>query len=155
MPLDDKRIVIRGFVTLHVPCRYSYLRIVRQSVMDLSARAGLTEFKAAQLEMAVDEACTNIMEHGYGGETTQESEPQHPGLRVNLIQGSDRVVVEILDHGKGFNFDEQQVVDPATYVEKESLRGLGMYIIKRFVDDATYESTPRAGNLLRLTKMIR
>ncbi|MFH0953410.1 MAG: ATP-binding protein [Verrucomicrobiota bacterium] len=154
MPLDDKKMVIRGFVTLHVPCRYSYLRIVRQSVMDLSARAGLTEFKAAQVEMAVDEACANIIEHGYGGETTVEDEPRHPGLRVNLIQGSDRVIVEILDHGKGFDFNEQQIVDPKTYVEKESQRGLGMYVIKRFVDDASYEPSTRAGNLLRLTKTI-
>lgn len=154
MPLDDKKMVIRGFVTLHVPCRYSYLRIVRQSVMDLAARAGLTEFKAAQLEMAVDESCANIIEHGYGGETSQENEPKHPGLRVNLIQGSDRVVVEILDHGKGFGFEEQQVIDPKQYVDQESQRGLGMYIIKRFVDDATYEASTRAGNLLRLTKLI-
>lgn len=154
MALDNSKMVMRGFVTLHVPCRYSYLRIIRQSVMDLCARAGLSEFKAAQVEMAVDEACANIIEHSYGGETTAENEPRHPGMRINLIQGGDRIVVELLDHGKGFEFDNQQVIEPDQYMEQQNQRGLGMFIIRRFVDDATYEQGTRSGNVLRLTKLI-
>lgn len=144
-----------GYVTLHVPCRYSYLRVVRQAVLDLCARAGMSEFKAAQLEMAVDESCSNIIEHGYGGEVDFEGDPRHPGLRLNLIQYTDRVVVEILDRGKAFDFDQQEVVEPTEYLEGERERGLGMYIIKRFVDKAEYEPNTEAGNCLRLTKMLR
>ena len=154
MPIDNTKMVVRGFVTLHVPCRYSYLRIIRQSILDLCARAGLSELKAAQMEMAVDEACANIIEHSYGGETSPENEPKHPGIRINLIQGSDRVVVELLDHGEGFEFDAQQVIEPDQYMQQENQRGLGMFIIKRFVDDATYERGTRLGNVLRLTKLI-
>ena len=58
----NNNLAIEGFVTLHLPCRYSYLRMIRQSVLDISARAGLSEFKTAQLEMAVDEACANVIE---------------------------------------------------------------------------------------------
>jgi len=155
MPLDAKDLVIRSSVTVHVPCRYMYLRTIRQSVMDLCARAGLSEFKAAQVEMAVDEACANIIEHSYGGETDDKAEPRHPGLRLNLIQCSDRVIVEILDRGKGFDFNQQQIIAPDEYVERQNERGLGMYIIKQFVDDVTYEHNTPAGNCLRLTKKIR
>lgn len=146
---------IRGYVTLHVPCRYSYLRVIRQAVLDLCARAGMTEFRSAQLEMAVDEACSNIIEHGYAGEPDTETEPRHPGLRLNLIQRGDRVIVEMLDRCKGFDFDEQQVVEPEQYLEDERERGLGMFIIKRFVDEAEYQPGTEAGNCLRLTKRIR
>ncbi len=146
--------VVRGYVTLHVPCRYSYLRIIRQSVMDLCARAGLTEFKAAQMEMAVDEACANIIEHSYGGETNDEKEPRHPGIRVNLMHCTDRIVVEMLDRGKGFAFEQQQTIEPQQYVESQNQRGLGMFIIRSFVDDVAYETGTRAGNCLRLTKML-
>lgn len=146
---------IRGYVTLHVPCRYSYLRVIRQAVLDLCARAGMTEFRSAQLEMAVDESCSNIIEHGYSGESDADIEPRHPGLRLNLIQHSDRVVVEILDHGKAFDFNERKVVDPDQYLEDERERGLGIYIIKRFVDEAEYEPGTEAGNCMRLTKRIR
>lgn len=145
---------VRGYVTLHVPCRYSYLRVIRQAVLDLCARAGMSEFRAAQLEMAVDESCSNIIEHGYEGEADIEMEPRHPGLRLNLIQYGDRLVIEILDRGKAFNFKDQQVVDPEQYLEDERDRGLGMYIIKRFVDDAEYTPGTEAGNCLRLTKRL-
>jgi len=154
MSAPDKNLSIEGFVTLHLPCRYSYLRMIRKSVIDMSARAGLSEFKAAQLEMAVDEACANVIEHSYGGEASAAGNPNHPGLRINLMQCKDRIVVEIFDRGAGFDFDAHRVVEPDQYLESERQRGLGMYIIRRFVDDVTYERATSSGNCLRLTKLI-
>jgi len=155
MSPDDSNLIVRGYVTLHVPCRYSYLRIIRQSVIDLCARSGMSEFGAAQMEMACDEACANIIEHSYGGETPDEDEKTHPGIRVNLMQCSDRIIVEIVDKGQGFNFEEKEVIEPKKYVESQNQRGLGLYIIKSFVDEVTYEPQTRSGNRLRLTKMLR
>ena len=154
MTNTDKNLAIDGFVTLHLPCRYSYLRMIRQSVMDMSARSGLSEFKASQLEMAVDEACANVIEHSYGGEAAVQSNPNHPGLRINLMQCRDRIVVEVFDRGRGFDFDAHAVIDPDRYLQDARQRGLGMYIIKRFVDDVTYERGTSSGNCLRLTKLI-
>ncbi len=148
----EKNLAIEGFVTLHLPCRYSYLRMIRQSVLDISARAGLSEFKTAQLEMAVDEACANVIEHSYGGEANASANPNHPGLRLNLMQCKDRIVVEIFDRGAGFDFDTQRSVEPEEYVQAQRNRGLGMFIIRKFVDDVTYERATSSGNCLRLTK---
>jgi serine/threonine-protein kinase RsbW len=150
----DSHLSVEGFVTLHLPCRFSYLRMIRQSVTDVSARAGLSEFQTAQLEMAVDEACANVIEHSYGGESGAVSNPEHPGLRINLMQCRDRVVVEIFDRGAGFEFDAQRVVPPDEYLDHQRQRGLGMYIIQRFVDDVQYERGTSSGNCLRLTKML-
>ncbi len=154
MTTPDKNLAIEGFVTLHLPCRFSYLRMIRQSVVDMSARVGLTEFKAAQLEMAVDEACANVIEHSYGGESSAQGNPNHPGLRINLMQCRDRLVVEIFDRGRGFDFESHEVIEPDSYVQEDRRRGLGMFIIKRFVDDVTYERGTSSGNCLRLTKLI-
>ena len=154
MTTPDKNLAIDGFVTLHLPCRFSYLRMIRQSVVDMSARAGLTEFKAAQLEMAVDEACANVIEHSYGGESSAQGNPNHPGLRINLMQCRDRLVVEIFDRGRGFDFEGHSVIEPDSYVQEDRRRGLGMFIIKRFVDDVTYERGTSSGNCLRLTKKL-
>jgi serine/threonine-protein kinase RsbW len=150
----NSNLAIEGFVTLHLPCRYSYLRMIRQSVTDMSARAGLSEFQAAQLEMAVDEACANVIEHSYGGEAGAANDPDHPGLRINLMQCKDRVVVEIFDRGAGFEFDRQPVIPPEEYVDRERQRGLGMFIIQKFVDDVRYERDAESGNCLRLTKLL-
>lgn len=150
----DRDLAIEGFVTLHLPCRFSYLRMIRQSVTDMSARAGLTEFQAAQLEMAVDEACANVIEHSYGGEAGAANNPDHPGLRINLMQCKDRVVVEIFDRGAGFDFETHKDIPPDEYLDAQRQRGLGMFIIRKFVDDVQYERGTSAGNCLRLTKML-
>ncbi len=149
----ESNLAIEGFVTLQLPCRYSYLRMIRQSVTDISARSGLTEFQTAQLEMAVDEACANVIEHSYGGERGA-SRPDHPGLRINLMQCRDRVVVEIYDRGAGFDVDKQRPISPDEYVAAQRERGLGLYIIQKFVDDLQYERGGSAGNCLRLTKRL-
>ena len=143
---------VDGFVTLHVPCQMAYLRIVRQSILDMCVRVGLSEFKSAQLEMAVDEASSNIIEHSYGFGSEQPDANKTMGLRVNLIQHKDRIEVELYDHGKGFDFHGHSEVDPDSYVEAERERGLGMYIINRFVDDVQYEHNTPSGNCLRLIK---
>ena len=154
MTASQKNNEAEGSVTIHTPSRYSYLRMIRQAVTDLARRSGLTDFKASQLEMAVDEACTNIIEHSYGGEAGSLESPAHPGLRVNLMNGGDRIVVEIVDRGAGFDFNGQPGVTPDAYLDEGRNRGLGMYIIRRFVDDITYERGTPAGNVLRLTKLI-
>lgn len=152
--VNEDELGIEGFVTLHLPCRYSYLRMIRQSVLDMSARAGMSEFKAAQLEMAVDEACANVIEHSYGGEAANLNNPNHPGLRINLMQCNDKIVIEVFDRGKGFDFDDQNVVKPDEYLDEGRQRGLGMFIIQKFVDDVTYERGTSSGNCLRVTKRL-
>jgi serine/threonine-protein kinase RsbW len=143
-----------GFVTLHIPSRYGYLRIVRQSIMDTAIRAGLTEFDAAQLEMAVDESCANIIEHSYGGEARPDAGAKDAGIHINLIQQKNCVVVEIFDYGKGFDFENYQFMKPDQYLDGEHDRGLGMYIIHKFVDELSYERGTASGNCLKLVKCI-
>lgn len=149
---NHNHVSAEGFVTLHIPSRYGYLRILRQSVMDTCVRAGLSEFDAAQLEMAVDEACSNIIEHSYGGEAHADSNGQDAGIHINLIQKNDQVVVEIYDHGRGFDFNEHRFMKPEEYMDGQHDRGLGMYIIHRFVDDLSYERATPSGNCLKMIK---
>ena len=142
---------VRGFVTLHIPAQYGYLRVVRQSVLDTCVRAGLSEFDAAQLEMAVDEACANIIEHSYGSEAAA-GDSADQGIHINLIQQQGRVVVELHDQGQGFEFDNYEFMKPADYIDGDHDRGLGMFIIHKFVDEVNYQRGAPSGNCLKLTK---
>lgn len=144
-----------GVVTVHMPCEFGYLRIARQNVRDFSARCGLSEHKTAQLEMAVDEACTNIIEHSYGRKTGQtRPDPTNPGLHLTLSQYPDRVEILMTDFGMGFDYAQTQSIPPDRYIDRERERGLGLYIIRNFVDVAEYTADVRDGNRLRLVKMI-
>ena len=136
---------------LKVPCRFRDLSLVREIVLEKAFGAGLTEEQASQLEMAVDEACTNIIEHSYGGELAA-ARFHKSGLVIHLLQFQDRFVVEIFDHGAGFNMEEHPPISPAEWMDAQLERGLGLYIIQHFVDDIRYERGTRDGNYLRLTK---
>lgn len=142
---------VQGFVTLHIPSQYGYLRVLRQSVLDTCVRAGLSEFDAAQLEMAVDEACANIIEHSYGKQG-DDGGSTDTGIYVNLIQQKNRVVVELHDRGAGFDFDDYEYMKPEDYLDGEHDRGLGMFIIHKFVDELSYRRNTPSGNCLKLVK---
>jgi len=143
-----------GTVTIHLPCQFEYLRIARQSIIDFCIRAGLSDCKTAQLEMAVDEACANIIEHSYGKDPHNPTSSEHPGVQINLSTDEDRVMVEIIDYGSGYAEDTQQDIHPEEYIEANLQRGLGLYIINNFVDEVDYKRNAETGNHLRLVKLL-
>jgi serine/threonine-protein kinase RsbW len=137
-----------------MPSKYSYLRIARQATLDFCARAGLSEFRSAQMEMAVDEACANIIEHSYKT-AADENSTRTAGIQINLIHQKDRVIAEISDFGRGFDFDSTPSIAPEAYMDQERSRGLGLYIIRNFVDELSYERNTLSGNRLRLMKLLK
>jgi serine/threonine-protein kinase RsbW len=94
-----------------------------------------------ELMSAVGEAFNNIVLHGYA---------EHASGDVRLLAefDSERIVVEILDHGA--SFDPALIATPDLAVLPES--GLGYYIIRSFVDHVDYRPGPP--NVLRLTKSL-
>ena len=57
---------------LHVPSSTENLSMIRDFVGNVGARAGFGKGDVMQLELAVDEACANVMEHAYGSDATHE-----------------------------------------------------------------------------------
>ena len=133
-------------VTVHIPGRLDFLRVARQAVADLCAQAHAPVTWSSQLEMAVDEACANIIEHSY------HHADNNPGIQISLTYFPDRIEVEIQDTGAGFAFDHAHPISPDRYIEEGRSRGLGLHIIRSFVDQATYRHGTAAGNSLRLVK---
>lgn len=139
-----------GAINLHVPSNYEQLQRARGVIQDFCRQAGMSQEKIDQLEMAVDEAFTNIIEHGYGADLAEKS----PGVWISLSQQADQVVIELRDRGPGFDFESHPPLDPPSYMDAQRERGLGLYIIRNFVDDVKYQRNPRSGNCLQLYKLI-
>jgi len=146
-----------GVVTVHMPCELGYLRVARQNVRDFSDRAGMAPARIDQLEMAVDEACTNIIEHSYNrsAEVAASAAAPHPGLHLTMAHYGDRVEIELKDFGRGFNYGETQTIEPDSYLAGQRQRGLGLYIIRTFVDQAEYRADAALGNRLLLVKKLQ
>jgi serine/threonine-protein kinase RsbW len=111
----------------------------------LSASNDLADEMVSQVVSAFSEAFNNLALHGYKGVT-----PGNIEIRVDLVTDSEgnAIVVEIKDTGRVF--------DPAQHMDlPEELpeRGMGLFIIRSFMDDVAYRGGPP--NVLTLKKKIR
>jgi len=57
---------------LHVPSSTENLAMIRDFVGSIGTRAGMSPGDLVKLELAVDEACANVIEHAYGSDDTRE-----------------------------------------------------------------------------------
>ncbi len=133
---------------LHVPSSTENLSMIRDFVGRVGERAGFNKGDLVKLELAVDEACANVIEHAYGSDTTRE-------VTVQVTLDSDTVQIRIIDNGRGFDPSKVKQEDLDSLVHQRKTGGLGMRIIKQVMDEVQYEIVPGQKNELRMMKRRR
>jgi serine/threonine-protein kinase RsbW len=99
------------------------------------------------IQLAVDEACTNIISHGYAG--------LDPGsIIMDLEIEPDKIVVTLTDFGRSFEPSSAPVPDVNAPLEERELGGYGLFLIQQSMDDMNYQVT-EDGNKMILTKYLR
>ena len=133
--------------TLHVPSSTENLALIREFVTAVGTQAGFTDDEVARLELAVDEACTNVIEHAYGHDITKE-------VVVRATFDDEELRIDVVDTGRGF--DPLALPQPPLeqLVAERRSGGLGMQVIKRIMDQVSYEMIPGQKNELRMIKRI-
>lgn len=126
---------------------------IRQMVEDAAQKAGLDPESVAKIEMAVGEACTNIIEHSYASQPKPQS-GQDPGIDVVALRFSDRLEVVIQDYSSiNFAVNESATFDDLDdWIATGKRRGLGLWIIQSFVDKVEHRFIRGQGNELKLIK---
>ncbi len=96
------------------------------------------------VQMAVDEACTNIIEYAYGGEGRGDIEC--------TCQTNDNGLTIIL-HDQGSPFDPERVPEPDrnAAIQEHKIGGLGLYFMRQLMDKVNFEFTD-SGNMLTMIK---
>lgn len=129
-----------------VPGRYEYLAEIARFITRVAHEAGLTDDAAFHVEMAVDEACSNIMEHAYA---------DHSGVIDLTCTCPEAGCLEVVIHDVGRPFNPESV--PIPNVSLPSLDevtggGLGLYFMRKLMDEVRFEFVPGQGNTLYMTK---
>ena len=108
---------------------------------------GVTHESLYDIQLAVDEACTNIISHGYAG--------MDPGsIILDLAIDPNRIVVTLTDFGHWFEPSSAPVPDVNAPIEERELGGFGLFFIQQSVDEMHYQVT-EDGNKMILTKYLR
>ena len=129
-----------------VPGRFESLSKISDFVTAAVREAGWDEDQVFHVQVAVDEACSNIIEHAYG--------PDHSGqlTLTCCVAGQGDLVITIHDHGRPF--DPATVPDPPIGAELEDLPegGLGLYFMRKLMDQVTFRFDRDQGNVLTMVK---
>lgn len=128
---------------ISLPAEIENLTTFLEFVRECAGRVGLAPERAADLEIAVEEAVANICTHGY---------PQGAGdvaIRCFMEAHGTRVCVEIADSGEPF--DVSAAVDPdlTSALEERPVGGLGIHLMRQLADEIRYERS-EGRNILRI-----
>jgi serine/threonine-protein kinase RsbW len=101
---------------------------------------GVEEQVVADIELALTEACTNVLDHAA---ETDEYEVS-AGIDGTLC------IIEVIDRGGGFDDSTKGLVDAAPSAED----GRGIQLMRALVDKVTFTSRPQVGTVVHLEKQL-
>lgn len=133
-------------VVIEFPSDYRYLNLVDLLCAEIMARMNFTREARNEISISVIEACTNALEHG------NECCPERP-VRAAFDKLPDRLVIEVFDHGAGFDYEDylKHIPDPSNI---HKLRGRGIYIMNTMMDGLSFEMLPNGGMMVKLEKLV-
>ena len=133
-------------LTITTPCDLRYrdavAAVIREVCIHLE-RTGGTAGLTYQVISAFNEAFNNVVQYANDG---------CPGdVNVALTIHTDRLEIELADHGRSYPFDSIEEPDLSQLPES----GLGLYIIRSFMSEVHY--VPKEGaapNRLRMVRLL-
>ena len=125
----------------------SQLRVIREFVAEASRDLDVAEWIIPDVQLAVDEICSNAIIHGYQGQGGQIE------IIVESVQGGVRVTVR--DWGKAFDPEAVAVPKVDDPLELRSLGGLGLFLVHQLMDDVRFEFDGERGNSVTMVKLTR
>jgi anti-sigma regulatory factor (Ser/Thr protein kinase) len=134
---------------LELPARTRYLAVVRELVARAALEQRFPPPEVTKTVMAVDEACVNIIQHAYSDDDS------HPTRRIaiELEARPAELVVVIGDRARcPFSPLEASPCDLEAYFRSGERRGLGLLILRNFMDAISHSFEAGRGNRLRLVK---
>ena len=144
-----------GRWVVETPAHESRLVHMRNVVADLARQVGFPEDEVAKIEMAVGEACENVLEHAYAKENEWTWRRRDPEIRMEIRVEGNNLIIEINDHGQRFDFGEYRPGSIEDKIRQMAPGGYGLAIMRRFMDEVQYSSNDATGNTLRLVKYLK
>ena len=130
--------------TVTYPAKVEFLDQIRDFVADVAREGGFSDKEIYSIQLAADEAATNIIEHAYKGMANG---------RIELTCGlrGAELVIAMHDHGKSFDSTKVKTPNLQADITERQIGGLGIYLMRKLMDEVVYCSSG-SGNLLTMVK---
>lgn len=124
---------------------FANLAAISSFVREACLNAGLTTENIYKVETAVDEACTNIIEHAYCGEDNGD-------IICSCDANPGEVTVTLKDTGQPFDPASVPYPDRECPLEERESHGLGLFFIYQMMDEVHFDFSDPKFNVLVMTK---
>jgi serine/threonine-protein kinase RsbW len=123
-------------IRLDLPATHKYLNVLGACIAEVLTRMeGLVEPNAAvyNIQLAVHEACTNIVEHAYAGQSNGRIK-----VALQLAAQPRALIVDLYDSGSSFDIASAREPD----LDNAQVHGYGLFLIRSLMDEMTYTAQP-------------
>ena len=127
-------------LTLALPRDEYSVPIARAVLKNGLTVLGVTEQVVHAIELALTEACTNVLDHAADTDEYEVS----AGIDGTIC------IIEVIDRGGGFDDSTQGLVD----AEPSAEDGRGIQLMRALVDKVTFTSRPQVGTVVHLEKQL-
>jgi serine/threonine-protein kinase RsbW len=134
--------------SLTVDSRLERLSEIADFIEIASRESGLDDNQIYDVQMAVDEACTNVIEHAYRGRSDGT-------IDIGCEKRGKEFIVTIQDFGE--RFDPKKISRPRTRdpLSKRNIGGLGIFFMHKMMDKVKFDFSSGHGNRLTMVKKIK
>lgn len=120
--------------------------VLQEKMERFCARWAVPDRLIQKLNLCLDEYVTNLISYGY-------KDSERHIIHINATRTANSMFIEVLDDGEPFNPMTVETPDMDADVSKRSEGGLGVHLIRSFMDEMTYESSDQV-NRFSLVKYL-
>ena len=133
--------------SISLPSDLSYLPMAYTFVRDIAGGTGFEEDAIKKLELAVEEAVSNVITHAFGPEENAE---------FQIICQKTPLGLKTVIKDQGMPFDPERITDykPEKLQEDSSTAGLGLFLMNQCVDEVIFLNLGREGKEVHLIKYL-
>ena len=124
------------------------LDAIREFAVRAAKDAGMDDSGVYAVELCMDEACTNVIEHAYEGKDGGEIE-----CTCDLDEKNLTIIIH--DHGKSFDPESIALPDLNADLDSRPVGGLGIFLMNKLMDEVHFEPQGEAGNVLTMVKRLK
>jgi len=132
-------------IALNIPADARWLTVVRLAVSGVASRVGASYEDVDDIKVAVSEACTNAIDHAF-----VEPTGLAPSICIECYPQEGALRLEVSDRGCGFDPTGAGIAEQPTEPEQEG--GLGLYLIRKLMDETEVVSRPGGGTRVVMVK---
>lgn len=132
---------------LKIPSQVDNLEIIRNFISGVASKVGFNAEDANKIELAVDEACTNVIEHAYENDDSND-------IDIAIQLDYQKLSIVVTDRGRSFKFNKVEMPNMDTYLAELRVGGLGIYLMRTLMDEVDYQSKPNGSNEVRMVKYL-